>query len=181
MGKKFNGKAQPAQEEEEELSYDPEVVSAEDSRASVDSEEEAMLAADEKAKDKEARRTGKAMQDRESNKNKLRLGQFHRNAPVSKPKRKVTVKKQIRDIERLLDREGLPEEVRNAKKEQLKELKKDYKKQREASIFELKYKKIKFTEKRKVIRKIEQVKINLKSDSIGKDERSAHQAELKQL
>ena len=71
------------------------------------------------------------------------------------------MKKQIRDIERLLDRTGLPEEVRTAKKALLKSLKKDFKKQREAELFESKYKKIKFTEKRKVIRMLESVKANL--------------------
>ena len=72
------------------------------------------------------------------------------------------MKKQIRDIERLLDREGLPEDVRNAKKAELRELKKDHKKQREANLFEEKYKKIKFTEKRKVIRQMDQVKSTLR-------------------
>ncbi len=55
----------------------------------------------------------------------------------------------------MLDREGLPEEVRKAKKAQIVVLKKEFKKQREAQLFELKYKKIKFTEKKKVIRKLE--------------------------
>ena len=64
---------------------------------------------------KNARRVGK-VQDRESNKNKLNLGQFHRNATFKQKNRKATTKKQIRDIERLLDREGLPEEMRQAKK-----------------------------------------------------------------
>ena len=64
---------------------------------------------------KNARRVGK-VQDRESTKNKLNLGQFHRNATFKQKNRKATTKKQIRDIERLLDREGLPEEMRQAKK-----------------------------------------------------------------
>ena len=58
----------------------------------------------------------------------------------------------------MLDREGLPEEIRKAKKAQLVELKKEAKKRREAELFESKYKKIKFTEKRKVIRMMESVK-----------------------
>ena len=55
-------------------------------------------------------------------------------------------------MERLLSRDGLPAELIKAKKEQLKELKKVSKKSKEAVKFELKYKKIKFTEKRKAIR-----------------------------
>ena len=62
----------------------------------------------------------------------------------------------------MLSREGLPQEVVKAKKEQLRELKKQGKKQKEAIKFELKYKKIKFTEKRKVIRTLEQVQKQLK-------------------
>ena len=106
---------------------------------------------------KNARKTGK-VQDREDTKGNLRLGEFHRNATFKKKNRKPTTKKQIRDLERLLDRTGLPEEVRVAKKAQIVVLKKEFKKQREAQLFELKYKKIKFTEKKKVIRKLEQTK-----------------------
>ena len=156
MGKKFDKKRH--QDSDEELSYDAEIVSdRRGSDVSIDSEEEAM-----KNKDKNSRKTGKQVQDRSSNKNKLRLGEFHRNAVFKQKKRKTTTKKQIRDIERLLDREGLPEEIRTAKKAELIQLKRQHKKQREAELFETKYKKIKFTEKRKVIRLLEQAKKNLK-------------------
>ena len=156
MGKNFNKK-----HDDEELDYDPEVVSDKNSVESFDSEEEAM---GKKEEDKNSRRTGKKVQDRDSTKNKLNLGTFHRNNAAFKPKkRKVTTKKQIRDIERLLDREGVPEEIRKAKKAELVTLKKDAKKSREAELFETKYKKIKFTEKRKVIRMLEQAKKNFKS------------------
>jgi len=120
------------------------------------------------------------MQDREDPRNKLKLGEFHRNATFKKRNRKVTVKKQIRDIERLLDRTGLPDEVRTAKKALLKSLKKDFKKQREAEIFESKYKKIKFTEKRKVIRMLESVKKSL-NQTKDQSERKSHQDQLKTL
>ena len=120
------------------------------------------------------------MQDRDDPRNKLKLGEFHRNATFRNRNRKVTVKKQIRDIERLLDRTGLPEEVRTAKKALLKSLKKDFKKQREAELFESKYKKIKFTEKRKVIRMLESVKCSL-NQSKDHAERQQHHDKLKTL
>ena len=69
-------------------------------------------------------------------------------------------------MERLLSRESLPEEIVKAKKEQLRELKKQGKKQKEAQKFELKYKKIKFTEKRKVIRTLEKAQKQLKEDDL---------------
>ena len=69
-------------------------------------------------------------------------------------------------MERLLSREGLPEEIVKAKKEQLRELKKQGKKQKEAQKFELKYKKIKFTEKRKVIRILEKAQKQLREDDL---------------
>ena len=115
-----------------------------------------------KQEDKKSRKTGQ-VQDRESTKNKLKLGNFHRNAAFKPKQRKQTTKKQIRDLERLLDREGLPEEIRIAKKAELVQLKKAHKKTKEAQLFESKYKKIKFTEKRKVIRLLEHSKHQLKS------------------
>lgn len=48
----------------------------------------------------------------------------------------------------------MPEEILKTKREELKKLKKVIKSGKEAERFELKYKKIKFIEKRKVIRKI---------------------------
>ena len=111
------------------------------------------------------------VQDRDDPRNKLQLGEFHRNATFKKRNRKVTVKKQMRDIERLLDREGMPEEIRTAKKAQLMELKKDAKKQREATLFESKYKKIKFTEKTKVHRMLKQTKDTLGKADISQEQR----------
>ena len=126
--KKFRdeeGSKKRKHQKRDETSEDEDVFSGHDaSQMSHDSEEEAMNQADEA---KNSRKVGK-VQDRESTKNKLKLGQFHRNATFKKKNRKVTTKKQIRDIERLLDREGVPEEVRKAKKAQLVELKKDAKK-----------------------------------------------------
>ena len=97
---------------------------------------------------------GGANQD-QSGKNKLAFGEFHRYNRITKKVRKPTTRKAIRDIERLLSRDNLPAELIKAKKEQLKVLKKQSKKSREAVKFELKYKKIKFTEKRKIIRTLE--------------------------
>ena len=64
-------------------------------------------------------------------------------------------KKKIRDLERLLQRTNLPENVRNEKLEQLKELKGTTRKSKEALRMQDMYKKVKFVEKRKVIRKLE--------------------------
>jgi len=55
---------------------------------------------------------------------------------------------------RLLERQGLPEEIKNAKLAESKNLKVNLKKQKEAVRFDLRYKKIKFVEKRKIIRKL---------------------------
>ena len=49
----------------------------------------------------------------------------------------------------------MPEEVRAAKTKELKELKRNEKDKKEAEKFETRYKKIKFFEKKKVIRKLE--------------------------
>jgi hypothetical protein len=50
-------------------------------------------------------------------KNKLRLGEFHRNNISKKKTRKPTLKKKLRDMKRLLERQGLPEEIKLAKLE----------------------------------------------------------------
>ena len=57
----------------------------------------------------------------------------------------------------MLAKESIPEEIKVAKRKELKELKKGEKKKREADKFELKYKKIKFFEKKKVIRCLEKL------------------------
>ena len=64
------------------------------------------------------------------------------------------MKKQLRDAKRLAERMGLPQEIKEKKESEIKDLKKNLKKQKEAQKFELKYKKVKFIEKRKVIRKL---------------------------
>ena len=51
-------------------------------------------------------------------------------------------------------KEGLPEAIKIKKLADLKELKKDQKSKKDAVKFELRYKKVKFIEKRKVIRKL---------------------------
>ena len=73
-------------QQRDETSEDEDIVSGHDaSEMSYDSEEEAMKKADEA---KNSRKVGK-VQDRESTKNKLKLGQFHRNATFKKKNRKV--------------------------------------------------------------------------------------------
>ena len=82
------------------------------------------------------------------------MNQFHRIVR-DQPKRHVGDKKRIRDIERMLDREGLPKDIRETKLQQLREAKKQFRQKQAAEKNEGMYKKIKFIEKRKVIRKIE--------------------------
>ncbi|CDW76673.1 UNKNOWN [Stylonychia lemnae] len=95
-------------------------------------------------------------------KNTLKMGKFHRYTNQYKGKKRApTNKKRIRDLERLLAKEGIPEEMKVAKKKELRELQKLDKKKEEAEIFELKYKKIKFFEKKKVIKKLETLKKEL--------------------
>ena len=86
------------------------------------------------------------------------MDEFHRKIVKSKGHRTTTDKKKIRDIERLLAKEGIPQEIKDKKLADLKLLKKDAKSKKEAERFDLRYKKIKFVEKRKVIRRIEQAK-----------------------
>ena len=148
------------------------VVVRSDRSVSVDSEEQAMRDADNARK--KQFKTGQ-VQDT-SGKNKLNLGAFHRNNLSKKKQKKPTMKKRVRDLERFLDREGVPEEIREAKKKELKELKKQSKKQKEALKFQMKYKKIKFTEKRKVIRLMEKVK-----KQITEGEKSLSEQEKQEL
>ena len=52
------------------------------------------------------------------------MGEFHRNnISKSRQNRKPTVKKQLRDVLRLLERPNLPEELKTAKMAEAKELK----------------------------------------------------------
>mgnify|MGYP006128427307 CR=1 FL=1 len=85
------------------------------------------------------------------------MDEFHRVIKSKGAVRTTTDKKKIRDIERLLKREGLPEAIRVKKTADLKELKKGMKSKNEAEKFEERYKKVKFIEKRKVIRKLEKL------------------------
>jgi len=59
----------------------------------------------------------------------------------------------------------MPEEIKAKKIEELRGLKKNIKNGKEAVKFELKYKKIKFIEKRKVIRHIEAIDKEIKGKS----------------
>ena len=86
--------------------------------------------------------------------NKLRLGEFHRNN-IKKKNRKPSLKKKLRDAQRLMERAGMPEEIKQAKEKEAKLLKKSLKKQKEAVRFELKYKKVKFTGKSSHIQMIQ--------------------------
>jgi predicted oxidoreductase (fatty acid repression mutant protein) len=94
------------------------------------------------------------------------MGKFHRY-DISKPKKKrggVNNKKRIRDIERLLAKtEGkMPEDIKTEKLKELKELKKGEKSKKEAEKFESRYKKIKFFEKKKIIRRLEKIDKQIK-------------------
>ena len=98
--------------------------------------------------------------NREEESNQLVLDEFHK--PIHKPKdnkakRKQTDKKRLRDLERMVAREGMPQEIKQAKIQEMKDIKKLIKSKKEAVKFETKYKKIKFVEKRKVIRMLEQI------------------------
>lgn len=107
--------------------------------------------------------------------NALKMGAFHRYTNQGLKKRRVpSLKKRVRDLERLLAKPDLPEDMRTAKRTELKGLKKEVKKGDEAEKFELKYKKIKFfgkfhsflciicVEKKKVIKKLEAIEKVLK-------------------
>lgn len=127
------------EEEEQEQKDDRDYLGEEfrsdsDDNESMDSEEEALL----KMKQKHP--------DNEDVKNKLKLGQFHRftNDFKKDKKRQPSTKKKIRDLERFIAREGLPEDIKQAKQKELKDLKKQEKAKSEAEKFELRYKKIKF-------------------------------------
>jgi len=102
-------------------------------------------------------------------KNMLNLNPFHKikKGDQTKKERKHTDKKRIRDIERLLARPNLPDELVKKKKDELHQLKKSVKSKKEAEKFELRYKKIKFIEKRKVIRQIERLEKEVKKASEG--------------
>lgn len=90
---------------------------------------------------------------------KVNLDQFHRyqgqkssfKPKTAKPK---SLTKQIRDLERLVNREGMSEEIKTAKIEELRVLKKQAKVRRHAETLSTKYKKIRFIEKTKAERKL---------------------------
>jgi hypothetical protein len=65
----------------------------------------------------------RGVKNKEDPKNKLKLGEFHRNNISKKKIRKPSLKKQLRDKQRLMEREGLPEEIRSAKQAEAKDLK----------------------------------------------------------
>ena len=115
----------------------------------------------------QARRKKPYYPDKYDEKNKLKLNEFHRMTNQYKSKKRVpSTKKKIRDIERLLTHKDLSEEIKTKKLQELKELKKKEKEKREAEKFETRYKKIKFFEKRKVIRKLEKCRKNLLNKDI---------------
>lgn len=94
------------------------------------------------------------------------MGKFHRY-DISKPKKRpVPNKKKIRDLERLLAKtEGkMPEDIRSKKLEELKEMKRAEKGKKEAEKFESRYKKIRFFEKKKIIRRLEKIERQIKDE-----------------
>lgn len=66
-------------------------------------------------------------------------------------------------------KEGLPEAIKVKKLADLKELKKDIRNKKDAVKFELRYKKVKFVEKRKVIRKLQKYEKILKENPEDSD------------
>ena len=103
--------------------------------------------------------------------NKLSLGKFHRYA-IEKPKKRLpSNKKKIRDLERLIEKKGstMPEEVLTAKKKELKALKKNEKSKKEAELFESRYKKIRFFEKKKIIRHLEKLDKQEKGENVEEE------------
>ena len=79
---------------------------------------------------KETEKPKKIIHDREKLQKhgyKLKLGQFHRytgkHQPQHKSKRKPSTRKKIRDLERLITKEGMPQEIVEAKKKDIDELK----------------------------------------------------------
>ena len=100
--------------------------------------------------------------------NRLNVNRFHKL--ISKPKeRKPSSKKKLRDLQRFIDREGIPPEIKAAKIAEIKELKKQIKERNEAQKFSLKYKKVKFIEKRKVIRHLQLVEKDLRRNPDSDD------------
>ena len=85
------------------------MVSQSEEGDQVESEEEASLDSEEERRRKHP--------ENFNQRNKLKMGQFHRYA-IEKPKKRTSSnKKKIRDLERLLEKKGasMPEEVRAAK------------------------------------------------------------------
>lgn len=124
------------------------------------------LAASGDSSDSEELKKRQRHPDNYDPKNKLKMGKFHRY-DISKPKKRaVPNKKKIRDLERLLAKtEGkMPEDVRAKKLEELKEMKRGEKSKREAEKFETRYKKIRFFEKKKIIRRLEKIEKKIKED-----------------
>ena len=103
--------------------------------------------------------------------NKLKLNKFHRYDIQKKKKRTTTSKKKIRDLERMLEKLGdrMPEDVKEAKRRELKELKKGEKSKKEAEKFESRYKKVKFFEKKKIIRRLERAEKEMTEDGVSEE------------
>lgn len=108
---------------------------------------------------------------------KLKLGEFHRytgDQPVKKRNKKyVSTKKKIRDLERFINREGVPQEIVDAKKKDIFELKQKVRYKKEALRNFTKYKQIRFHERKKCLRrrkKAEKEIEKIKKRIIGVDE-----------
>lgn len=113
---------------------------------------------DEAPAEKQKRRDPRNVDDPN---NRLNVNKFHKLVAKNKD-RKPSSKKKLRDLQRFVDREGLPAEIKAAKIAEIKELKKQIKEKNEAQKFQLKYKKVKFIEKRKVIRHLQLVEKELR-------------------
>lgn len=96
---------------------------------------------------------------------KLKLGQFHRftgKKPVDK-KRNQSTRKKIRDLERLVTKEGMPAEIIEAKTKDLLELKKQLRYKKWALRNYTKYKQIRLNEKKKCMRRQKRAEKEIKA------------------
>ena len=114
------------------------------------------LAASGDSSDSEELKKRQRHPDNYDPKNKLKMGKFHRYD--------ITAPALVTE-EALAKTEGkMPEDVRAKKLEELKEMKRGEKSKREAEKFESRYKKIRFFEKKKIIRRLEKIEKKIKED-----------------
>ncbi|CAK4677774.1 hypothetical protein AeMF1_017614 [Aphanomyces euteiches] len=91
---------------------------------------------------------------------------------AAKPKKKtLSLKNKIRNLERFLKKDSLPDDVRKAKEDELKELQQqseDKKQEENSREITLKFKKVKFFDRRRLMRTLKKLKRQIESAE-GKD------------